>query len=317
MRSSGRALACVGAMIILITAARALAQTRPSEPSPPSMHELQRMFDAREYQDVVRHAVKVLALKGEAAAQYDRHELLRLKAESHLRLGDAEPAAKAFEDAAVVAKDEATAALDRATALLSRRARQNIYRPKTPSSAFGAGEGLPVLDPVGRKLALRALYDDERAAAQKRMEVPPRAALSDLIAALDVAAPIRTLELGSTGASSETDAVIAPLCERAQEMIGDEIKSMSSRVDKLDKAANKKKKMGSAYRKRGLSADEQAELRDVVRKCEQFGAAARQLADAAPPNAAKFAALRADAQALLEHATKVLSADYSILYDRD
>jgi hypothetical protein len=92
---------------------------------------------------------------------------------------------------------------------------------------------------------------------------------------------------------------------------------MSSRVEKLDKAANKKKKMGSAYRKRGLSADEQAELREVVRKCEQFATAVRPLADAAPSNAAKFATLRADAQALHEHATRVLSADYTLIYDRD
>ena len=319
MRGSRPALGGVVAMILLIiiTATRALAQTRPSETPPPSMADLQRMFDAREYQDVVRHVLKVLSLKGDAAAGYDRHELLRLKGESHLRLGDAEPAAKAFDDAAVVATDEATAALDRATALLARRARQNVYKPKTTSSAVGAGEGLPLLDPVGRKLGLRALYDDERAVARKRMDVPPRASLSDLIAALDVAAPLRALELGATGASSETDALIAPLAERAREMVGDEIKSMSSRVEKLDKAANKKKKMGSAYRKRGLSADEQAELREVVRKCEQFATAVRPLADAAPSNAAKFATLRADAQALHEHATRVLSADYTLIYDRD
>ena len=151
MRSSRRTIAGVGTMILLIIATRALAQTRPGEPPPPSMDELRRMFDAQQYQDVVRHVVKVLSLK-ESPAGYDRHELLRLKAESHLRLGDAEPAAKSFDDAAVVAKDEATAALDRATALLSRRARQNIYKPKTTSSAVGAGEGLPLLDPVGRKL---------------------------------------------------------------------------------------------------------------------------------------------------------------------
>jgi hypothetical protein len=303
--------------IVLIVATRSLAQTRPSEPPPPSMDELRRMFDARQYQDVVRHAVRVLALKGESAAQYDRHEMLVLKAESHLRLGDAEPAAKAFDDAAAAAKDEHAAALDRATALLARRSRQNIYKSKTTSSTLGAGERLSLLDPVGRKLALRALYEDERAASQKRLEVPPRASMNDLLAALDVAVPLRALELGATGASGEVDGLITPLCTRAHELMRDEVKSMSSRVDKLDKAANKKKKMGSAYRKRGLSAEEQGELRDVARACEQVGLAARQFADVAPANAERFTALRGDAQALHERATRVLNTDYTIIYDRD
>jgi hypothetical protein len=319
MRSSGRGLTAVVAVAIAIIATRLLAQTRPSEPPPPpSMAQLQRMFDARQYQDVVRHAVKVLALKGDAAAQYDRHEVLVLKAESHLRLGDAEPAAKAFDEAAAVASDEpAAAALDRATALLARRARQNVYRPRSPSPAVSAGEGLSLLDPVGRKLALRALFDDERAAAQPRLSLPQRAPLHALIAALEAAAPLRTLELAATGAAEQTDEVLRPLCDRAGKLMGDELKAMASRVEKLDKAANKKRKMGSAYRKRGLSSAEQAELRDVLGLCERFAWAAGRFRDTTPSQAATFDAIRTDAQTLHEHATTLLNADYTVIYDRD
>src|SRR5688572_23191763 len=146
------------ALLMLTMPTRVAAQTRPAD-SPPSPDELRQMFDARQYRDVVRHVVKLLQLKGEASAAYDRHEVLLLKAEAHLHLGDAEPAAKAFEEAAAVAPDEAVAASARATALLARRAKQNVYVPKAPSSAVGAGEGLSLLDPVARKLALRALYD--------------------------------------------------------------------------------------------------------------------------------------------------------------
>ena len=275
------------------------------------------MFDAHKYQDVVRHVVKVLQLKGETAAAYDRHEMLLLKAESHLRLGDGEPAAKAFDEAADAAKDVSTAATDRATALLLRRAKQNVYRPKTTSSSVAAGEGLSVVEPVSRKLALRALYADERAAAQKRLAAPERASLADLVAVLDAAEPIRALELAATGATSEMDQLVEPLCERARKLLGDELKSMSSRVDKLDKAANKKKKMGSAYRKRGLAADEIVELREIVEMCDRFRQAAQRFGNAASLDAPKLTKIRADAQELREHAEKVLSADYSGIYDRD
>ena len=296
----------------------ALAQTRPAD-ALPSTDELRRTFDERKYKDVVRNVAKILQLKGEAAAQYDRHELLVLKAESHLRLGDAEPAAKAFEDAAGAATDEPAAATDRAMALLARRAKQNFYRPRTttPASAVAAGEGLSILDPAGRKLALRALYDDERDAAKRRLQVPERASLADLVEVLDAAAPLRTIELGATGATGESDQVIEPLVDRAQKLMKDELKSMSARVEKLDKAANKKRKMGSAYRKRGLSAEEMAELHEIAQACERIRAAAQRFNDAFTSDAAKFSTIRTDAQELHERAEKVLSADYTGIYDRD
>src|SRR5687768_2112054 len=197
-----RFVAAACAALLVLCPDVGIAQTRPSD-ALPSPGELRQMFDARAYQDVVRHAVKVPQLKGESAAAYDRHEVLVLKAEAHLHLGDAEPAAKAFEEAAAAAPDDATAAKDGATALLARRAKQNAYKPKAPSSSVAPGEGLSLLDPVARKLALRALYDDERAAAQKRLAVPERASLVELMAGLEAAAPLRTLELGATGSTSE------------------------------------------------------------------------------------------------------------------
>ena len=308
------AAACVA--LLMLRTNVALAQTRPSDVLP-SPDELRETFDARAYQEVVRHAVKVLQLKGEAAAAYDRHEVLVLKAESHLHLGDAEPAAKAFDEAAAAAPDEAAAAKDRATALLARRAKQNAYKPKTASSSVAPGEGLSLLDPVARKLALRALYDDERAAAQKRLSIPERASLVELMAGLEAAAPLRTLELGATGSTSETDHVLGPLAGRAHELMKDQLKSMSSRVEKLDKAANKKRKMGSAYRKRGLAAEEKAELREVIQACEQYGQAAERFGEVASSDASKFITIRTDARQLHEHARKVLDADYTGIYDRD
>ncbi len=303
-------------LLLLVFTCNVLAQTRPAD-VPPSPDELRQMFDARNYRDVVRHVVKVLQLKGEPAAAYDRHEVLLLKAEAHLHLGDTEPAAKAFEEASAAAPDEAAAARDRATALLARRAKQNVYKPKTPSSSVAAGEGLSLLDPAGRKLALRALYADERAAANKRLAAPERASLADLVAALDAAAPIRALELGATGAAGEMDQVIDPLMSRAHAMMKDQLKVMSSRVDKLDKSANKKRKMGSAYRKRGLAAEEMAELRTIVETCDYFAQAVERLAEAVTSDGAEFAAIRSDTRELHDHAEKVLVADYSGIYDRD
>ena len=72
-------------------------------------------FDAGDYPAAVGLAAKLLALKGDAAAGYDRHELFVLKGEGHLRLKQFKNAADAFAAAARNTNDDVLAATARAT----------------------------------------------------------------------------------------------------------------------------------------------------------------------------------------------------------
>jgi hypothetical protein len=247
-----------------------------------------------------------------------RHELLYFKAESHLRLDSSEPAAKTYDEAAEIAPDEGLGATDVATALLIRRSKRNMYRCRFTDGS--PGETYSIIEDDSRKHALRALYADEKAASAKALQT---AAAGDdlpvLWSSLQTAGTLRKLEIACTGGDAESKVTCKSLAERAEEIMKEKLKDMTDRVEKLQKDANKKKKMGSAYRKRGLAEQEKQQLRRDIEDCTALAQAARKLADAGPAvaNSDDFAGIAGDANALARLAEEVLTADYSQIYDRN
>ena len=94
----------------------------------------------------------------------------------------------------------------------------------------------------------------------------------------------------------------------------DELKSMSSRVDKLDSRQQKKKWAVPTAIARP-AAGRSLSLRDVTQRAT-LPRAAQRFADVATSDATKSRRIRADAQSCT-HADKVLAADYTVIYDRD
>ena len=275
---------------------------------------LRQLFRDGQYQRVVREAVKVLDLYGEAAKLYDRHEVIVLKAESHLRLAQQDLAADGFDDAAAVAASPEAHDIDFATARLIRQSKRARYVPRTGSLA---GAEIDILEPDSRKKALIALFDDERAEAQSALD---RAAESQRIAplfdAVDRAAQLRQLERAARGDADESDKLLKSLSKRSRAMLSGEIKRVEKRVDQIGKSANKRKKFGSAYRKQGLAAPDPAELRELIKTCGQVCDAAVRMADSVSNDKDDFEAIKRDSAAAARHAQEVLTADYTGLYDR-
>src|SRR5215211_1177749 len=118
----------------------------------PTQEELQALFDAGDYTQVLQKMGRVLTLKGAAAKAYDRHGLLRLKGESHLRLKQSAPAASAFGDAAEVAADPNDKAVDLATELLIKRSPNLKYTAKARDKN-NPPEPIDMVEPAGRKSA--------------------------------------------------------------------------------------------------------------------------------------------------------------------
>src|SRR5436309_2378435 len=106
------------------------SQAAGAEPLP-TQDDIHQLFDQGKYPLVLQKLQRVLLLKGAAAKPYDRHDLLRLKGETQLRLKAQTAAAQAFAEAAdEVAKDTQGGDVDRATALLIKRSQNFAYTPK-------------------------------------------------------------------------------------------------------------------------------------------------------------------------------------------
>ena len=69
----------------------------------PTRTEMREAFDAGDYPRTLQQVARALAVKGDAARDYDRYDLLILKAEAHLRLKNTAAAAAAFDEAAKLA----------------------------------------------------------------------------------------------------------------------------------------------------------------------------------------------------------------------
>src|SRR5689334_4614100 len=59
----------------------------------PTTDEIHELFKDQKYKETLQRLSRVLALKGEAAKAYDRHDLLRLRGETQLKLKDVTGAA--------------------------------------------------------------------------------------------------------------------------------------------------------------------------------------------------------------------------------
>src|SRR5688572_20301841 len=92
--------------------------------------EIKALMDEGKHREALQKLSRALALKGDAAKQYDRHELLRAKAEAHLNIKDTAAAASAFAAAAKEAPDDASRAQDKASEIVVKRSKNLVFTPK-------------------------------------------------------------------------------------------------------------------------------------------------------------------------------------------
>ena len=141
-------------------------------------------------------------------------------------------------------------------------------------------------------------------------------------------ASLRILELAATGGQDDaTKQVISDLAKHAQDLMGDAVQSMAKDVDGLDKYANALVEYDDItydptygarrvprWRKRGLLAKDQQELRNVESTCDQIVPASRELSDALGTDGSGLDAVRTAAEKVGRKADQVLNADYRGVY---
>ena len=107
----------------------------------PSVEDIKKSMEEKNYREALQKLSRALSLKGPSAGQYDKHELLVLKAESQLNLKDVSGSAASFAAAAKEAKDDTARAQDSRVAAVAGSAgsiRISILPPSRPAAAMPA-----------------------------------------------------------------------------------------------------------------------------------------------------------------------------------
>jgi hypothetical protein len=293
----------------------------------PGQAEIQDLYAQGKYPQVLQGLNRLLALKGAAARAYDRHELLRIKGETHLRLKAAAPALQAFDAAAFETDDAVTAASDLATALLIKRSQQMAYQPRGKGKTKAP---IPILEADARKQAILALFEDELAATEPRVRAARTAGrLPAIVEVIPSIRDLRVLELACFQKDARTRALVQDLGERARDLMAAGIKDLEPTLTAIETSANDVIPVEHAtrdpripggvrveqrFKKRGIDKKEQLILQETYAACEKVARSCQDMAEAIGADLVDFGPVRADAGKLARRADTILRTDFSVLH---
>jgi len=305
--------------------APAAGAAKTSNEPAPTVEEIKQLIADGKQREALQKLSRALALRGDSAAQYDRHELLRLKAESHLGLKDAPAASSAFAMAAKEAKDDAARAEDKASELVIKRSKNLQFTPKAGKKGEKA-EPIDVVDPEKRKAAFAALLEEEKVtvapvlkAAKGSKTLPP------IVEALKQSGDLRMLELAATGADTETAKEIEGLAGGAQKLMDNAVQDMASLVKDIEASANDVQPvavparspggrgpiMYQSAKRRGLTTRDTQDLKRTIGDLKKLVPMARDLAASLGEQGKPFEKIADDGEAVGNQAQKVLTTDYT------
>jgi len=301
-------------LIFAITLAMTVPASAAAPPEIlPTQDEIHQLFEQKQYPQVLQKIAKVLTFKPDVAKDYDRHDLLRLKAETHLQLKAYGAAEQAFIAASKETRDETAANVDLATAILVHRSRAGKYQPI--AKVKGAiPDAISVIGPEARRIALEALFRDEAAA-----DAPQITALRDATSLDSLAnfAPtvtiLRTLEMGATqGHDEQTRQLISVLAKHAQDLMDDDVQDMIKRMDTIITRAHARAEhvivLGSPGagpdHKPGIDVGDRKELNEILVACGKIVPAARGFGDAMGTDGSRLIAISVAAEGVAKKAVE-------------
>ena len=255
----------------------------------PTLSEMRASFEDGDYPRTLQQVARALAVKGDAAGQYERHELLMLKGEAHLRLKNITAASAAFEEAARSATHAKAVAVGTVSAELVRRSRNLQYTPPATKKEKGAAaaakaEPIDITDADGRARAVAAMLDD----AKGRVAADVKAAragttLPPIVDALAMVRDLRLLELAAGDESGAAGEMAAGLAERARTLAERPVQTMAERVATIEKVASRAYTDYTPRRSRGgspvtrvtsgltgPSGPQATELRRIIADCRSI-----------------------------------------------
>lgn len=304
--------------------APASAAPKPGGEAPASIDDIRQLVSDGKHREALQKLSRVLALKGDAAGQYDRHELLRLKAESHLNIKDTAAAASAFAAAAKEAPDDAARAQDKASELVVKRSKNLQFTPK-PAKKGGKTGPFDITTMESRKEAFAALLEEEKAAAGPALKNAKAAkSLPPIVDGLKKVGDLRMLELAATGADAEATKLIEGLAGQAHKLMDQAVQDMTSLVNDVERSANDVQPVAvpargpggrgsilyQSAKRRGLTTRDTQDLKRTIADLEKLVPIARDLAESVGEAGKQFEKVADDGETVGNQAQKVLTTDY-------
>jgi len=298
--------------------------TAGADTGAPSVDEIKQLMTEGKHREALQKLSRALAMKGTAADQYDKHELLRLKAEAHLNLKDAAAASSAFAAAAKEAKDDTARAEDKASELVVKRSKNLQFTPK-PKKGEKA-EPIDVTVAEQRKAAFAALFDEQKETAAPALKAAQKAkSLPPIAEALKQAADLRMLELAATGADAETSKQIEEVAGQGNKLMADAVKDYADLVKAIEASANDVQPVqvparspngrGPIYyqsaKRKGLTTRDSQDLRRIIGDLKKLVPMARDLSKELGEQGKPFEKIADDGEATGNEAQKVLTTDYA------
>ena len=180
---------------------------RPGAAPPPTTQQLQQSLDAKQYAQVLKDSQRMLSLKGAAAKDFDKADVLVLRAEAYLQLKQQSGAIEAYKQAIKETDDPVKAGVPKAMLTLIQRSKQLVYTPKPSNDPTKPVAPLDITDAKQRKQALTALFEEEWKPTQTKIDALKRKGATQLppiLEAASLAGEMRGLELAATGSDAQT-----------------------------------------------------------------------------------------------------------------
>lgn len=228
--------------LVVLATAFFLARTPPALAAPPpaSLADARAEFDAGQFRPCLQKISGALASPEAKSDPQTRYDLLMLRGEAMLRLGERRMAADAFRSAANVLKqkdDRKRLADATATALLVDAAHRTDHGT-TYTPAGDASEPIDIIEPDSRKRAQAALFADALVANRPKIDQALRAAtLVRIQELLPILRNLYTMELAATGDAAQTMPLARALGQHARDLIAGEFSRISERLDSIALAA--------------------------------------------------------------------------------
>jgi hypothetical protein len=298
----------------------------PPEPLPTANQAHQEFTDGK-YREAIKSISKIAASREWQAKQFDKHDLLLLKGEAHLKLKESAAAAAAFEAASKETTDKPAAAVAHMTSILIKKCIGTHFIPKATADKRIPGKSptdrltIDIVEPEMRKEALLALWQDERNAAE--VKIKPATEGESVQPAIDAAPMVLRLhdyDFAAHGNDNDTNAAAGLIAAHARDLLGAMLEKMGIRVDEISTKAAKVEKFRAAvgrgqsqdiWRKHGLDGNEPNELKDILAKAEKIPIAVKLLNDGLMPGSGFFDKMLADSKRVMEKAEKALNDNYA------
>jgi len=293
------------------------------------MQGIRVQFESEKYNDVLRETSRMLNVRN-LGREFDRNELMLLRAQANLRLRKFKNAQDGFEELAALPAVDQKAIQERClwqtTSVLIDKSTPRGYVVRSG----GKREIIDLVDPESLKKALKAFYKDESADIVQRVDqAVNRRQLVSILAVLPDVSRLTVIEIGVTGSDANSKIIRDRTFKNASALIDTylsnsarEVRAIEDRANQLIEMKRERRDNGQVieeryFVRRGLGGRETSDLKDMQNTCKGIAKVINQIQSNPLKDPKRdfavdpFEPLKGPTQDLYDSASRVLATDYS------